>query len=206
MIIEENVKNLVNMRTPSYIFDLNNIKENINTMREIIQDSTLICYAMKANPFVVRYISDKVDRLEVCSPGEYEICIREDVAPDKIVVSGVNKTIESLNRILEYSKGKGIYTIESMNHYEILSQCAKDNNYNMDVIIRLTSGNQFGVDKVIFEEIIEKIQSDNKLNLLGLHYYSGTQKKVSKIEKEVKELDEYAGYLKDKSLNGLIFV
>ena len=58
MIIEENVKNLVNMRTPSYIFDLNNIKENINTMREIIQDSTLICYAMKANPFVVRYISD----------------------------------------------------------------------------------------------------------------------------------------------------
>ena len=198
MIIEENVKNLVNMRTPSYIFDLNNIKENINTMREIIQDSTLICYAMKANPFVVRYISDKVDRLEVCSPGEYEICIREDVAPDKIVVSGVNKTIESLNRILEYSKGKGIYTIESMNHYEILSQCAKDNNYNMDVIIRLTSGNQFGVDKVIFEEIIEKIQSDNKLNLLGLHYYSGTQKKVSKIEKEVKELDEYAGYLKDK--------
>ena len=96
MIIEDNIKNLVDIGTPSYIFDLNILKENIRCMRENIQRDTSICYAMKANPFVVKYISDKVDRLEVCSPGEYEICIRENIEPDKIVVSGVNKTKESI--------------------------------------------------------------------------------------------------------------
>lgn len=198
MIIEDNIKNLVNIETPGYIFDLNILKENIRGMRESIQRDTLICYAMKANPFVVKYLSDKVDRLEVCSPGEYEICIRENIEPDKIVVSGVNKTEDSIDRILEYSKGKGIYTIESMKHFEILSKCASEKKYKIDVIIRLTSGNQFGVDKILFEELVEKIQKDDNLALLGLHYYSGTQKKIRKIEKEIKELDEYAGYLKDK--------
>lgn len=198
MIIENNIKNLVDIGTPSYIFDLNILNDNIRCMREDIQRDTSICYAMKANPFVVKYISDKVDRLEVCSPGEYEICIRENIEPDKIVVSGVNKTKESIDRILEYSKGKGIYTIESKNHYEILSKCASDKKYKIEVIIRLTSGNQFGVDKVLFEELVEKIVKDDNLELLGLHYYSGTQKKISKIQKEIKELDEYAGYIKDK--------
>lgn len=198
MIIEDNIKNLVNIETPGYIFDLNILKENIRGMRESIQRDTLICYAMKANPFVVKYLSDKVDRLEVCSPGEYEICIRENIEPDKIVVSGVNKTEDSIDRIFEYSKGKGIYTIESMKHFEILSKCASEKKYKIEVIIRLTSGNQFGVDKVLFEELVEKIVKDDNLELLGLHYYSGTQKKISKIQKEIKELDEYVGYIKDK--------
>ena len=202
MIIEDNKKILVDIGTPSYIFDLNILNDNIRCMRENIQRDTSICYAMKANPFIVKYLSDKVDRLEVCSPGEYEICIRENIEPDKIVVSGVNKTKESIDRILEYSKGKGIYTIESMNHYEILSKCASDKKYKIGVIIRLTSGNQFGVDKVLFEELVEKIVKDGNLELLGLHYYSGTQKKISKIEKEIKELDEYAGYIKDKYVLG----
>ena len=202
MIIEDNKKILVDIGTPSYIFDLNIFNDNIRCMRENIQRDTSICYAMKANPFIVKYLSDKVDRLEVCSPGEYEICIRENIEPDKIVVSGVNKTKESIDRILEYSKGKGIYTIESMNHYEILSKCASDKKYKIGVIIRLTSGNQFGVDKVLFEELVEKIVKDGNLELLGLHYYSGTQKKISKIEKEIKELDEYAGYIKDKYVLG----
>ena len=52
MIIEDNIKNLVDIGTPSYIFDLNILKENIRCMRENIQRDTSICYAMKANPFV----------------------------------------------------------------------------------------------------------------------------------------------------------
>ena len=52
---------------------------------------------------------------------EYEICYRHGIAPEKIIVSGVNKTTDSMERILGLSNGKGIFTIESKMHYDILS-------------------------------------------------------------------------------------
>ena len=51
----------------------------------------------------------------------------EQIAPEKIVVSGVNKTYESMKRILSYSKGAGIYTIESEEHAKILRTLAEKN-------------------------------------------------------------------------------
>ncbi|MBE5936174.1 MAG: diaminopimelate decarboxylase [Lachnospiraceae bacterium] len=188
-------EDMFNIKTPSYIFDISFIEEHLCSMRRQLKDIG-ICYAIKANPFLVGDIHNIVDRLEVCSPGEYEICISKAVESEKIIVSGVNKTYESINRILQYSQGKGIYTIESRKHVDILSRCAKENSMVLDVIIRLTSGNQFGVSKNECESIIDRILNCNSLKLKGIHYYSGTQKKLPKIEKELKELDEYVAELK----------
>ena len=99
--------------TPTYIFDVREVEARIRLLRSLLPEDTGLCFAVKANPFLIPYVADLVDRLEVCSPGEYEICIQEQIAPEKIVVSGVNKTYESMKRILSYSKGAGIYTIES---------------------------------------------------------------------------------------------
>ena len=115
----------------------------------------------------------------------------------KIIVSGVNKTYESLNGILEYSKGEGIYTIESMNHFNILDRCAKENNITLNILIRLTSGNQFGLCKSDFEEVLRLVLDNDNMSFAGIHYYSGTQKKMSKIEKELSMLNEYAHYIKE---------
>jgi diaminopimelate decarboxylase len=98
--------------TPTYIFDVREVEARIRLLRSLLPEDTGLCFAVKANPFLIPYVADMVDRLEVCSPGEYEICIQEQIAPEKIVVSGVNKTYESMKRILSYSKGAGIYTIE----------------------------------------------------------------------------------------------
>ena len=186
------------IKTPCYIYDVTQIEQQIKLIKESLNDNIEICYAIKANTFILDKIESVVDRLEVCSPGEYEICIKNNIKPDKIIVSGVNKTYESIYRILEYSKGKGIYTIESFKHYDILDRCAKEYGYNLNVIIRLTSGNQFGVSKDDFENIINSIVCNDSITLLGIHYYSGTQKKISKIEKELKQLDEYTEYIKNK--------
>lgn len=183
--------------TPSYIFNISELNTRILAMRKVLSNNINLCYAMKANPFIVKYLSELVDRLEVCSYGEYEICKKQNIDPQKIIISGVNKTKETINEILEYSNGQGIYTIESEKHLDILVQSAKEKGYVLDVIIRLTSGNQFGVDKKTFENIIEKINNDNVLNLLGIHYYSGTQKKIKKVIKEIAQLDEYAKYIKE---------
>lgn len=183
--------------TPAYVFEESLIDEQIGIIRENIQRNISLCFAMKANPFLTGIMSKKADRLEVCSPGEYEICIREQVNPDKIIISGVNKTPESMDRIFSYSHGNGIFTIESKKHYELLKKCAVKYNTPVKVLLRLSSGNQFGMDKETLVSVLEDIGQDKVIIPIGIHYYSGTQKKMKKIEKELAMLDEFGKYLKE---------
>ncbi len=185
-------------QTPCYVFDLDMLKERVTCIKDILGSNVTTCFAMKANPFLIKPMNEYTDRFEVCSPGEYEICIRQGIEPEKIVISGVNKTEQSMDRIVGISGGKGIYTMESPRHYDILSECAKKHKKKLDIYIRLSSGNQFGMDKFNWEEIAAKCCADEYLNLIGIHYYSGTQKKIKKVEKEISELCEYSKYLKDK--------
>lgn len=203
---EDMVRQITNKYgTPIYIFDEKIIKKRVELIRESISSKVGLCFAMKANPFLLSSIDRFVDRLEVCSPGEYEICIREHIEPDKIIVSGVNKTRNSMYRIFEYSKGAGIYTIESELHYDILCECVKKYGIKIKVLLRLSSGNQFGMDKETLERILEKLMRDDLMIPVGIHYYSGTQKKLNKVEKELDMLNEYADVLKKKfALDSLV--
>ena len=178
--------------TPTYIFDVREVEARIRLLRSLLPEGTGLCFAVKANPFLIPYVADMVDRLEVCSPGEYEICIQTEIAPEKIVVSGVNKTYESMKRILSYSKGAGIYTIESEEHAKILRTLAEKNQMQLSVLIRLSSGNQFGVDAETFIRLAKEVQESPYLTLAGVHYYAGTQKRQSKLEKEMDTLASFA--------------
>ena len=92
--------------TPSYVFDLDKLKERMDLANSILNGKATVCYAMKANPFLVGAMDAYTEKYEVCSPGEYEICYRQGIAPSKIVISGVNKTFVSMERIMELSKGE----------------------------------------------------------------------------------------------------
>lgn len=184
--------------TPTYVFDVGKLSQRVNLIREKLAIGTEICFAMKANPFLTGTLAKQVDRLEVCSPGEYEICIREQINPEKIVVSGVNKTLESMERILSYSQGVGIYTIESPLHYEILKQCAGRLEKKLRVLLRLSSGNQFGMDETALGQVLAEIQKDNCMEVIGIHYYAGTQKNAKKIENELQYLNEYGARLRQE--------
>lgn len=185
-------------QTPLYVFDLDILEQRVKTIKNILGTEISTCFAMKANPFFIRPMNSLADRFEVCSPGEYEICMRQGISPEKIVVSGVNKTSGSMDRILELSGGQGIFTIESQQHYDVLSWCARKYGVVLNTYLRLSSGNQFGMDRTALERVMELSQNDNGIHVTGLHYYSGTQKKLKKVKKEVEELSEYGRYLKEK--------
>lgn len=184
--------------SPSYIFDLDALKERVLNIKKILGKDINICYAMKANSFIIEEMKDYIDRYEVCSPGEYEICQRHSVKKDVIIVSGVNKTYESMERIMSLCNGDGIFTIESAEHYDILSKVCKEKNIHIRVVIRLTSGNQFGIDKDMFKNILLQLKDNEYLDFAGIHYYSGTQKKLKKVIKEVAMLEEFAKELQDE--------
>lgn len=185
--------------TPSYVFDLDLLFEHVEKVKNCLAGKARVCYAMKANPFLTGPMLEHVDLFEVCSPGEFRICERTGVPMEKIVLSGVYKNPEDIQYVLETYKGKGVYTVESREHLKHLDQTAKDLGLVIDVLIRVTSGNQFGMDEEDIREIIRCRKTDyTGINVLGIQFYSGTQKRnLSQMEKELQQLDAFLMELKE---------
>ena len=177
-----------NYNTPAYIFDIPKLIKRIEYLRNALPQKVKFCYAIKANPFLVKELENYVDRFEVCSPGEYMICREKNISKDKILISGVYKTPEVIEEMLEY--GITNFTIESMEQYNLLK------NKNIKVIIRITSGNQFGINLEDAEEII---RNNENLDIIGIQYFSGTQKKsIKNLGRELTYVQEFIDLVKEK--------
>lgn len=163
--------------TPAYVFDLDRMKEFVEKVHSCLGEKAELCYAMKANPFLTGPMMDVVPSFEVCSPGEFRICERVGVPMERIVLSGVYKNPEDIEYVLSTYKGKGVYTVESMQHLHILNDTAVKLGMKISVLIRVTSGNQFGVDEDEIRGIISHRNDFSGVEIQGLQFYSGTQKK-----------------------------
>ncbi len=174
--------------TPTYVFDIPKVNDRIKYLKTLLPKNVLLCYAIKANTFIVKDIEENIDRFEVCSPGEYEICKSKNVNSEKILISGVYKSEETTKYMLETDKKIGYYSIESMEQFELLKSLSRDRKIN--VMIRLTSGNQFGINECEVEEIIKNRSEYQNLDIKGIQYFAGTQRGSLKLlEKELNYMD-----------------
>jgi diaminopimelate decarboxylase len=175
--------------TPFYLFDTDILTERITDIRAALPPKTQICFAMKANPFLVKDMEKHVDYFEVCSPGEFHICERAGIDEKRIVMSGVYKKQEDMEHAISNYEDI-IFTVESLEHWKILTSCALRDGKKIRVLLRLTSGNQFGMDESSIRRIILEGPYEY-VDILGLQYFSGTQKKSgAKIESEFMMLDQ----------------
>lgn len=174
--------------TPAYIFDIKELLNRTKRIKTILGDEVKLCYAIKANPFNIRYVNDLVDRFEVCSPGEYNICRKQKIDSTKIVLSGIYKNKTDMEKVRE-DKFEGIYTIESMAQMNLLNELFKDTDIRPEIMVRLTSGNQFGMDEGVIRLLVQNEEYLKNFKLIGIHYFSGTQKKnIDLMEKEIDSL------------------
>lgn len=185
--------------TPAFIFDIDQLLQRVLEIRSILtangKCNCSLCYAMKANPFLIEPLGEAVDKFEVCSPGELSICIALEVDGKKIVFSGVNKGKEEIKTALEY--GVEIFTVESERQLGLLRQCARERGGAISVLLRVTSGNQFGMDWDLVRQIILHRDEMPELIIRGIQYYSGTQKKQDKIVGEMETLFGYVRQLRE---------
>lgn len=178
--------------TPSYIFDTDELCARIDAMQQILGCGVTVCYAMKANPFLISVLDKKLDKFEVCSPGEFAICEKEGINREKIVLSGVNKEKKDILYTMK-TGAVGIYTVESLNQLELINSCAVECGIKVKVLIRVTSGNQFGINERQIYEIADRKDELKGIIIEGIQCYSGTQKKkLSQIESEVVWLQAIA--------------
>lgn len=184
--------------TPFYVFDINVLRDRIDYLNSMMPENVHLCYAMKANPFVVKEIDEIIEKYEICSYGEWNIAKKMGVSDSKMVISGVYKDEISMEDILNNYKNGEVFTIESLNQIELLNKLTKEKKKVINIILRLTSGNQFGMCEEEIIEILENRAKYEYLNIMGIQYFSGTQKKLSKrIIKELEYVDEFVLNLKN---------
>ncbi|MBP3428619.1 MAG: alanine racemase [Clostridia bacterium] len=170
--------------TPCFLFDEEALARRMREAKAIVGDSVHLCYSIKANPFLIPAMSRLVELLEVCSPGELIICEDLGVDPATILFSGVNKTREDILHAID--AGVRRFTAESPLHIRLLDECARERGLVLPTILRLTAGSQFGMDESDLREAIEHRDALTGLDIEGIHYFAGTQRK--RLDHQRKEL------------------
>lgn len=198
-------------QTPYYVFDTDEFAKRAAMIRAALDCKggrrIPLCFSIKANPFLLHKLPEGLDHVEVCSPGELEICIALGVKPECIIYSGVMKEKCDIERAVSY--GAGILTCESIRHAtlisEVMLECMSEGAQEVgfvekkaQVILRLTSGNQFGMSLEDIEYIISHPDEFKGITVIGIHYYSGTQKSLRKINKDLEKIKSALAMLKDK--------
>ena len=165
--------------SPSFVFDISILRKRMEAIKKLCGKKIHLCYSIKANPFLIPAMLsfECVEKLEVCSPGELDICKYYKVPADKIIYSGVNKTQENIHEAVEYNAG--IYTAESLLQVQELEKEAEISKKTLPVLLRLTAGSQFGMSKELLFSIIEKQKEYPHIQIKGIHYFAGTQRKRS---------------------------
>ena len=171
--------------TPTFLFDTETLRKRMGSIKEIVGESVHLCYSIKANPFLIPTILDCVEKLEVCSPGELCICERLQVPSECIIYSGVSKRECDVKEAVEY--GANVYTAESLGHVRRLNAEAVKRGIVIPVILRLSSGSQFGMSKEDLCYAIEHRDEYKGIIIEGIHYFVGTQRK--KLTEQAAELE-----------------
>lgn len=185
------------LATPFYVFDEEECVNRVTMIKQAVESwGGKLCFAIKANPFLIPILLPLIDKFEVCSPGELEICRKYQVPGEKILFSGVVKTKADIRKALAYPAG--VITLESKQHWEllkhVLAEEAADHSNTVRIMPRLSSGAQFGMERGEIRSIMEECRNLGNVRVEGLHYFTGTQKKGKQYE---KELELAGGFLKE---------
>lgn len=136
-----------------------------------------------------------MERYEVCSPGEFHICVQNHLDMSKIVLSGVNKEYEDVRYAME--QGVVHYTAESVAQLKLVERCATELEKQVELILQVTSGNQFGMSEEDVISCIREKETYPHVQLMGLQYFTGTQKKgMKKIAGEVAYIEDFSERLR----------
>ncbi|MGN1171361.1 MAG: alanine racemase, partial [Lachnospiraceae bacterium] len=185
-MMTDHVTNNFKLKTPYYVFDIRALRERTALLKEKAhQKGVSLCYAVKANPFLTPYLADLVESFEVCSYGELKICKAQELDAGKIVLSGVNKEEEFIRDGI--SSDVKYLTAESLSHFQCIEKTARAMRKQVKVLLRLSCGAQFGMDRSVLEDIIRERESYEYVRIAGIHFFSGTQKR--KLQKITGELD-----------------
>lgn len=176
---------------PAYLYSEQIATANAQQIKARIGAKTALCYSAKANYYLAKAVAAVVDSVEVCTAGELRECLRQGIAPENIFYNGIWKSPSDM----EYASriGVGRVVLDSVNQADCLQASATQ---PIKVFLRLTSGNQFGMNLEEIRWLVGNGRQYDRLDFVGIHYYAGTQRsRVQQLQDDITTLTHGLKYL-----------
>ncbi|MFC3704020.1 diaminopimelate decarboxylase [Devosia honganensis] len=177
--------------TPFYVYSSATLRRHVRVVQRAFEGiPTLIAYAMKANSnqAVLKLMAAEGCGADVVSLGELERALAAGIAPDRIVFSGVAKTVAEMRRGLE--AGIKCFNVESEPELERLSMVAADMGRVAPVSIRVNpdvdarthakistgkSQDKFGIPFRRAREVYRRMAELPNVDAVGVDMHIGSQ-------------------------------
>jgi diaminopimelate decarboxylase len=177
--------------TPFYCYSLQSIIDSYSKIKGVFKNfSPLICYSLKANSnlAIVKTLANLGSGADVGSEGELRKALKAGIPPNKIVFSGVGK---SINEIL-YALESEIYqfNVESEAELNFINSIALEKNVKAPITLRVNpdvdanthqkistgkAKDKFGIAIQNIPALFEKSKNLNGVELFGLNVHIGSQ-------------------------------
>ena len=177
--------------TPFYVYSAATLRRHVRVMREAFAGQpALIAYAMKANSnqAVLRLLAKEGVGADVVSGGELERAIAAGIPAERIIFSGVGKTVAEMRRGIE--AGIKCFNLESEPELERLNDIAGSMGRIAPVSVRINpdvdaethakistgkSENKFGIPAERAHAVYGRIAALPHLKAVGVDMHIGSQ-------------------------------
>jgi diaminopimelate decarboxylase len=172
--------------TPFYVYDAATIRQNYLSVARSLSQFT-VAYSIKANPSlgICKLINSAGCWAEVASGGELYIAKESGFPRSLTIFAGPAKQEWELREA--FNSHVGIFNAESCRELDLFARWTSDNSPCPPVCLRVntlasaaSAGEQmvggpsrFGFDEEMLPDLIGQYKS--KLNIVGLHVYTGSQ-------------------------------
>ena len=177
--------------TPFYVYSAATLRRHVRVVKAAFEGiPTLLAYAMKANSnqAVLKLMAQEGCGADVVSGGELERALAAGIAPEKIVFSGVAKTVAEMRRGL--AAGIKCFNVESEPELERLSMVAADMGLTARVSVRVNpdvdarthakistgkAENKFGIPFARASDVYRRIAALPNVEAVGVDMHIGSQ-------------------------------
>ncbi|MEM9278137.1 MAG: diaminopimelate decarboxylase [Pseudomonadota bacterium] len=177
--------------TPFYCYSTATLERHYTVFADAFSDiDAKVCYAMKANSnqAVLATLAKLGSGADVVSGGELKRALAAGILPEKIMFSGVGKTIHEIDQALD--AGIFCFNVESVPELHQLSQCAVAKGLEAPVSLRINpdvdakthdkistgkAGDKFGIPWVDASGVYALAASLPGIKVCGIDMHIGSQ-------------------------------
>ena len=177
--------------TPFYVYSTATLVRHFQLFDEALDGMDhCICYAMKAasNQAILKTLGNLGAGMDVVSGGEYRRALSAGIPSEKVVFSGVGKTLEEITLALK--NGIRQFNVESDSELEQISSIASSMDKVAPIAVRINpdvdakthekiatgkAENKFGIPLSRAREVYSKASQMPGINIVGIDLHIGSQ-------------------------------
>jgi diaminopimelate decarboxylase len=177
--------------TPFYVYSTATLERHFKLFDDALDGMDhCICYAMKAasNQAILKTLGNLGAGMDVVSGGEYRRAIAAGIPPEKVVFSGVGKTLEEITLALQ--KGIRQFNVESDLELAQISEIASSMGKIAPIAIRINpdvdaqthekiatgkAENKFGIPLSRARKVYSKASKMPGISVVGIDLHIGSQ-------------------------------